>query len=69
MFLVAVLPVVAGIVSGQESLAPAQEERAAHLARMKAVASTIHVFAEPGKPDSQAELVSEPVLRYADNTR
>jgi hypothetical protein len=57
------------VTCGQEAERPADAERAAHLARMKALASSVDVFAEPGKPDSKAKLLSEAVLRYSDNTR
>ena len=42
--------------------------RALHLARMKEVAASIHVYSTPERK-AQVELVPEPVLRYADNTR
>ncbi len=45
------------------------EQRAAHLARMKELAKSIQVFATPGRADSEAKLVTQPVLRYSDSTR
>lgn len=42
--------------------------RAVHLARMKEVAASIHVYSTPERK-AQVDLVPEPVLRYADNTR
>ena len=58
-----------GICMGQEPGVRTEEQRAAHLARMKDLAASIHVYAAPGKKESEAKLVSEPVLRYGDNTR
>jgi len=54
---------------GQVSDRADDAERAAHLARMKALASSVDVFAEPSNPDSKAKLLPEAVLRYSDNTR
>ena len=67
--LLTVLLITSNKAWGQSSERPADAERAAHLARMKALASSVDVFAEPGKADSKAKLVSEAVLRYSDNTR
>ncbi|MCI0361315.1 MAG: hypothetical protein L0211_22765 [Planctomycetaceae bacterium] len=64
----AALLTAAGSATSQEP-AGTTDARAAHLARMKALASTFEVFATPGKPESKVELAAQPVLRYADNTR
>jgi hypothetical protein len=53
----------------QEPEVRPDEQRAAHRARMKELATSIHVFAMPGKRESEAKLVAEPVLRYGDSTR
>jgi hypothetical protein len=53
----------------QEAKRPGDDEREAHLARMKAVASTIELRADPQRPDSAVKLLDEPILRYTDNTR
>jgi hypothetical protein len=53
----------------QDAEKPADAERAAHLARMKAVASRIRLLADPAAEDSAVKLLDEPVLRYTDNTR
>ena len=55
--------------SGQEPGLRSEEQRATHRARMKELAGSIHVFAMPGKKESEAKLVAEPVLRYGDSTR
>jgi len=44
-------------------------EKAAHRARLQELAASFRVLAVPGKPESQVELASEPVLRYSDSTR
>lgn len=46
-----------------------KDDRAAHLLRMKELAGSIHVYATPGREDSEAKLIGVPVLRYTDNTR
>jgi hypothetical protein len=61
-------PWAGSIAHGQEPARP-DDAKAAHLARMKALASTFHVLAAPDNPQSRADLIAEPVLRYADNTR
>jgi len=66
---VSVLLLLMGICTGEEPEVRPEEQRAAHLARMKELAASIHVYAAPGKKESEAKLVSEPVLRYGDNTR
>lgn len=43
-------------------------QRAMHLARMKEVAASLHVYPNPDRK-SRVELIPEPVLRYADSTR
>jgi len=60
---------VMGVCAGEEPEVRPEEQRAAHLARMKELAASIHVYTVPGKKESEAILVSEPVLRYTDNTR
>jgi hypothetical protein len=55
--------------SGQEPEVRSDEQRAAHRARMKELAGSFQVFAVPGKKQSEAKLVAEPVLRYGDSTR
>jgi len=52
--LLTVLLITSNKAWGQSSERPADAERAAHLARMKALASSVDVFAEPGKADSKA---------------
>ena len=64
-----VLLLLTGLCLGQEPETSPEEQRVAHLARMKELAASIHVFAVPGKEESEAKLVAEPVLRYSDNTR
>jgi hypothetical protein len=66
---VLVLLLLIGVCCGQDREVRPDEQRAAHLARMKALAGSIHVYAAPGMKESEAKLVSEPVLRYTDNTR
>jgi hypothetical protein len=58
-----------GVSHGQEASQSPADLRTAHLARMKAVAQSMKVFAEPGRKESTVPLSDEPVLRYADNTR
>ena len=53
----------------QEAERPGEAERAAHLARMKAVASSIRLLADPAAEESAVKLMDEPILRYTDNTR
>src|SRR4029450_10165850 len=67
--LLTVLLITANEAWGQVPERPDDAERVAHLARMKALASSVDVFAEPGKPGSKTKLLSEAVLRYSDNTR
>jgi hypothetical protein len=55
----------AGVASGDEEA----EARAAHWARMKAVAAEFSLLADADRPDSRIVLPDQPVLRYADNTR
>jgi hypothetical protein len=43
--------------------------RAAHLERMREVAGSIRVLADPQRAESAVKLRAEPVLRYADDTR
>jgi hypothetical protein len=64
-----VLLLLAGLCLGQESESNSKEQRDAHLARMHELAASIHVFAVPGKKESEVKLLAEPVLRYSDNTR
>jgi hypothetical protein len=64
-----ILLITANEAWGQGLERPTDADRAAHLARMKALAASVEVFAEPRRPDSKAELVPEAVLRYSDNTR
>jgi hypothetical protein len=65
----AALLIAGGIARGQEPVQQPDDARAAHLARMKAVAATFQVFAAQGQPESKLELPAEPLLRYADSTR
>ena len=44
-------------------------ERARHLERMRKLAGTIRVLADPKQTDSSVMLKEEPVLRYSDSTR
>lgn len=44
-------------------------QRAAHLAHMKEVASSIRLQTKSTQPDSTVALKEEPILRYADNSR
>jgi len=44
-------------------------ERAKHLERLREVAGSIRVLADPKKADSAVKLRKDPVLRYADSTR
>ena len=44
-------------------------ERARHLERMREVAGSIRVLADPQRAESAVTLKQEPVLRYADSTR
>lgn len=53
----------------QDAAEPSADERAEHLARMKALAQSVKILAEPGRDDSAVKLADEPLLRYADNTR
>ncbi|HMC12643.1 MAG TPA: hypothetical protein VKH44_15190, partial [Pirellulaceae bacterium] len=46
-----------------------EAERARHLERMRKVASSIRVLADPKQTDSAVKLKDEPVLRYSDSTR
>lgn len=48
---------------------PSDEQRAAHLARMKKLAGSIKLLANPRRTDSAVKLLPDPVLRYGDNTR
>jgi len=63
------LLLLTGLCTGDEPEVRPEEQRAAHLARMKELAASIHVYAKPGEPKSEARLVPEPVLRYGDSTR
>jgi len=63
------LLLLTGLCTGDEPEVRPEEQRAAHLARMKELAASIHVYANPGEPKSEARLVPEPVLRYGDSTR
>jgi hypothetical protein len=67
--IVLLLLMAVNVARCQESIATTDTARSAHLARMKALASSIHILSTPGKPESKVELVSEPVLRYSDSTR
>jgi hypothetical protein len=67
--LLSILVLWIGVCTGQEPAEQPAELRAAHLARMKELAGSFQVLAVPGRKDSQAKLVAEPVLRYSDNTR
>jgi hypothetical protein len=58
-----------GIAAAQQTEERPDQERAAHRARMKEVASSIQVYAAPGKKESQVKLAEDPVLRYSDGTR
>ncbi len=64
-----VLLLLTGLCLCQELETSPEDQRAAHLARMKELAASIHVYAVPGKKESEVKLVAEPVLRYSDNTR
>jgi hypothetical protein len=59
----------ATVLVAQDADSAKEAERAEHLARMKAVASSIQLLADPQKRESAVKLVAEPVLRYTDNTR
>lgn len=47
----------------------ADEQRAAHQSYMLELASSIRLLANPERDDSSVRLVTEPILRYTDNTR
>jgi hypothetical protein len=64
----AALLIVESMASSQEPALPA-DAKTAHRARMQELASRFQILAIPGEPESKVELVSEPVLRYADSTR
>ena len=49
--------------------AAADAARARHLERMRKVAGSIRVLANPKRAESAVKLKQEPVLRYADSTR
>ncbi len=53
--------------AAQDAITSAQ--RAKHLEKMRQVAGSIRVLADPQRPESAVKLRQEPVLRYADNTR
>jgi len=57
------------VTCGQEAEKPAEADRFAHLARMKELASSVHIFVARADSRLESELVPEPVLRYSDNTR
>jgi hypothetical protein len=59
----------AGSALSQDAGERSVEDRARHLSRMKAVAEGLRIYAVPDKPESVVKLLSEPVLRYTDNTR
>ena len=59
----------ASLLYAQEAGRPSGDERAKHLARMRAVASSITLLAEAGREASVVKLVDEPILRYTDDTR
>jgi hypothetical protein len=65
VLILAVLPAV----HADEAEKPADEQRAAHLARMKKLAGSIRLLSNPRRPDSTVKLLPDPVLRYGDNTR
>lgn len=54
--------------AGDEPADTTSRERAAHAARVKAVATSLHIYTKPDR-ETEAALVPEPVLRYADSTR
>jgi hypothetical protein len=53
---------------GDEPAQPAARERAAHAARVKAVAASLHIYRTPDRK-AEATVMPEPVLRYVDSTR
>ena len=70
------LPLMCCLVALCSSRLPAQDkeaapddERATHLARMKAVAGSLTLLANSADAQSKVKLVEEPVLRYTDDTR
>jgi hypothetical protein len=67
----AVLIVLVGslLALGDEPAQPTDKQRAEQLARMKDLAASIRLLANPQLADSAIQLVAQPVLRYSDNTR
>lgn len=57
------------LLPAQDKEATPDDERAAHLARMKAVAGSIRLLADSADAESAVKLADEPVLRYTDDTR
>jgi hypothetical protein len=54
---------------GQERAELSSEERAAHLERMRSIATSFHIYELSGEKRLSARLADEPVLRYTDSTR
>lgn len=52
-----------------EPAASSPDQRAAHLERMREIARSISLYELAGERQVPAQLVDEPVLRYADSTR
>lgn len=48
---------------------PSEGEREEHLRRMRELAGSIRLLADPQKGDSEVKLVETPILRYSDGTR
>jgi len=61
--------VLSPLLVGDEPEQPSDKQRAEHLARMKDLAASIRLLADPQRTDSAVKLVDQPVLRYADATR
>jgi hypothetical protein len=66
---VLVVLLVASLVLADEKDAATEKERAEHQARMKELAESFRVLANPRRADSVVKLSEKPVLRYADDTR
>jgi len=58
-----------GAAAAEEPQKPGDDERAEHQKNLMAVASSIRLLADPERADSAVKLVTEPILRYTDNTR
>lgn len=64
-----VFALLGGFALGDDATEPTAEDRAAHLARMKKVAESFHVFGTADRSQPEVKLVADPILRYVDSTR